>query len=152
MVLIVCISVWAGIQGQEAGNSLVDILWGAVNPSGRLPFTIAKQASDYGADIGTGSTVTYTEGLFIDYRWFDKASIAAATSLWRRVTVLIVSSYFQNSITPRFEFGFGLSYTTFTYSSLSVGTPSSTGGTAPTGTGSSLSSWLVCTSRGKVKY
>lgn len=65
-------SVWAGIQGQEAGNSLVDILWGAVNPSGRLPFTIAKQASDYGADIGSGSSVTYSEGLFIDYRWFDK--------------------------------------------------------------------------------
>ncbi|KAF8308382.1 beta-glucosidase [Clavulina sp. PMI_390] len=111
--------VWAGIQGQEAGNSLVDILWGAVNPSGRLPFTIGKQLSDYGADIGTGSTVTYSEGLNIDYRWFDK-----------------------NSITPRFEFGFGLSYTSFTYSSLSIGTPSSTGGSAPTGPGSSLSSWL----------
>jgi len=111
--------VWAGLQGQEAGNSLVDILWGAVNPSARLPYTIAKAQSDYGATIGTGGTVTYSEGLYIDYRWFDK-----------------------NSITPRYEFGFGLSYTTFTYSALSVGTPTSTGGSAPTGPGSSLSSWL----------
>lgn len=53
---------------------MVDILWGAVNPSGRLPYTIAKQASDYGSDIGSGSTVTYSEGLNIDYRWFDKVS------------------------------------------------------------------------------
>lgn len=66
-------SVWAGIQGQEAGNSLVDILWGAVNPSGRLPYTIAKAQSDYGANVATGGgTINYSEGLFIDYRYFDK--------------------------------------------------------------------------------
>ncbi|KAG8713760.1 hypothetical protein FRC08_012855 [Ceratobasidium sp. 394] len=113
---------WAGLQGQEAGNAVVDILWGAVNPSGRLPYTIAKSASDYSASVITsgGGTVQipYTEGLKVDYRAFD-----------------------INNITPRFEFGFGLSYTTFNYSNLVI-TPGAAGGTQPTGPGSSLSSWL----------
>ncbi|KAG8999858.1 hypothetical protein FRB94_005883 [Tulasnella sp. JGI-2019a] len=111
---------WAGLQGQEAGNSIADVLFGVVVPSGKLPYTIAKQQSDYPAQVATGGgTITYTEGLYVDYKWFDAQNIA-----------------------PRYEFGFGLSYTTFSYSGLTVGSPSSTGGTAPTGTGSSLSSWL----------
>ncbi|KAI0293191.1 glycoside hydrolase family 3 protein [Multifurca ochricompacta] len=95
--------VWAGLAGTEAGNALVDILYGDVNPSGRLPYTIAKSPSDYSAQLATGGTgdqilnITYTEGLFIDYRHFDAANIA-----------------------PRFEFGFGLSYTTFKYTDLSI--------------------------------
>ncbi|KAG8743934.1 hypothetical protein FRC10_011120 [Ceratobasidium sp. 414] len=113
---------WAGLQGQEAGNAVVDVLWGAVNPSGRLPYTIAKSASDYSASVITsgGGTVQipYAEGLKVDYRAFD-----------------------TNSIAPRFEFGFGLSYTTFNYSNLVI-TPGASGGTQPTGPGSSLSSWL----------
>ena len=69
--------VWAGIAGQEAGNSIVDVLYGAYNPSGRLPYTIAKAASDYGAQLVTGGSsaailsIPYTEGLNIDYRHFD---------------------------------------------------------------------------------
>ena len=43
--------VWAGLLGQEAGDSLVDILWGVVNPSGRLPYTIAKTRQDYGTEV-----------------------------------------------------------------------------------------------------
>ncbi|KAF5329361.1 hypothetical protein D9619_009183 [Psilocybe cf. subviscida] len=98
--------VWSGLAGQEAGNSLVDILYGDVNPSGRLPYTIARNASDYipvtmspGQNpSGTNPVhIPYTEGLNIDYRHFDAANI-----------------------TPRFEFGFGLSYTTFSYSGLSL--------------------------------
>ncbi|KAF8609380.1 beta-glucosidase [Ceratobasidium sp. AG-I] len=112
---------WAGLQGQEAGNAVVDVLWGAVNPSGRLPYTIAKSATDYSASVisnGGGIVqIPYAEGLKVDYRAFD-----------------------ANNITPRFEFGFGLSYTTFTYSDLVV-TPGASGGTQPTGPGSSLSSW-----------
>ena len=76
--------VWAGIPGQESGNGLVDILYGSTSPSGKLPYTIAKQASDYGTAIVTGDD-SFTEGLFIDYRHFDHAAIA-----------------------PRYEFGFGL--------------------------------------------
>ncbi|KAJ3711748.1 glycoside hydrolase family 3 protein [Lentinula raphanica] len=104
---------WAGLPGTEAGNALVDVLYGEWNPSGRLPYTIAKNASDYPAGIVEGEipgetpgqagggeivlNVTYSEGLEIDYRWFD-----------------------AKNITPRFEFGFGLSYTTFEYSDLEI--------------------------------
>lgn len=43
--------VWAGYPGQETGNSLADVLFGDVNPSGRLPYTIAKRVSDYPAHV-----------------------------------------------------------------------------------------------------
>ncbi|KAH7310364.1 glycoside hydrolase family 3 protein [Rhexocercosporidium sp. MPI-PUGE-AT-0058] len=100
--------VWAGIPGQESGNALVDILYGSTSPSGKLPYTIAQQASDYGTAVINGDD-SYPEGLFIDYRRFDK-----------------------NGITPRYEFGFGLSYTTFAYSALTI-SPLSTaqGSTTP---------------------
>lgn len=67
----------AGIPGQESGNALVDVLFGdgaqATNPSGRLPYTIAKERSDYPADVvytssDTVPQITYSEGLNIDYR------------------------------------------------------------------------------------
>src|SRR6267154_4508900 len=60
--------VWAGIQGQEAGNSIADVLYGAYNPSGKLPYTIAKEPSDYPAQLITSNpgneilTIDYTEG------------------------------------------------------------------------------------------
>ncbi|GLB36355.1 putative beta-glucosidase [Lyophyllum shimeji] len=113
--------VWSGLPGQEAGNAITDILYGAYNPSGRLPFTIGKSATDYAAQVtynSNGGTLQlpYSEGLFVDYRYFDKSNIA-----------------------PRFEFGFGLSYTTFQYSALSI-SGSTAGGTAPTG--SALDPWL----------
>ena len=54
---------WAGLPGQESGNSLTDVLYGARNPSGRLPYTIAKQASDYPAQVVKGIVeIDYTEG------------------------------------------------------------------------------------------
>lgn len=93
---------FAGLPGQESGNSLVDVLYGDVNPSGKLPWTIAKNESDYGTPIipypsGPTPQVNFTEGLFIDYRHFDR-----------------------DEITPRFEFGFGMSYTFFQYSNLVI--------------------------------
>lgn len=95
----------AHLPGQETGNSLVDVISGKVNPSGKLPFTIAYNASDYNAPIvnftGTDEPDAwqsdFTEGLLIDYRHFD-----------------------ASNITPRYEFGFGLSYTTFSLSDLNV--------------------------------
>ncbi|EFP74048.2 uncharacterized protein PGTG_00004 [Puccinia graminis f. sp. tritici CRL 75-36-700-3] len=96
----------AGLPGQESGNSEVDILWGHVNPSARLPYTIAKKRSDYPAEVIYNSSmpvpqINYSEQLQIDYRHFD-----------------------TNNIEPRFEYGFGLSYTTFKYDSLKIAKPS----------------------------
>ncbi|KAI9626005.1 hypothetical protein H4Q26_015993 [Puccinia striiformis f. sp. tritici PST-130] len=80
----------AGLPGQESGNSEVDILWGKVNPSARLPYTIAKKRSDYPAEVVFNSSMTvpqinYSEKLRIDYRHFDAYDIE-----------------------PRFEYGFVL--------------------------------------------
>jgi hypothetical protein len=87
-------------ETDRSGNSIVDFLFGAVNPSARLPFTIAKAREDYPADViytapegMLAPQITYNEKLLIDYRWFDKKDIV-----------------------PRFEFGFGLSYTEFSHS------------------------------------
>lgn len=103
--------VWAGLPGQEPGNGVVDIMYGAASPSGKLPYTIAKKESDYGTTIASGDDKSWD--LYIDYRYFDK----------------------QN-ITPRFEFGFGLSYTNFTYSELTVtGKPSAGPATGAVGPG-----------------
>lgn len=98
----------AHLPGQESGNSIMDVLFGDVNPSGKLPYTIARNSSDYNAPILnlTGTSQEYdadawqsdfSEGLLIDYRHFD-----------------------AKNITPQFEFGFGLSYTTFSLSGLSI--------------------------------
>ncbi|KAL0575133.1 hypothetical protein V5O48_006837 [Marasmius crinis-equi] len=108
-------------RGQEAGNAVTDILYGAFNPSGRLPFTIGKSINDYSAKViydNNVAQIPYSEGLFVDYRHFDQANIQ-----------------------PRFEFGFGLSFSNFTYSGLSIS--GSTAGRTPTsGPGSSLDSGL----------
>ncbi|KAK6343797.1 hypothetical protein TWF696_007459 [Orbilia brochopaga] len=96
--------VWAGLPGQESGNGLVDVLYGSKAPSGKLPFTIAKSASDYGTSIVSGDD-NFSEGLYIDYRRFD-----------------------SQGISPRYEFGFGLSYTTFSYTNLAISYTSTTTG------------------------
>lgn len=98
----------AHLPGQEAGDSLVDVLFGDYSPSGHMPYTIPRSASDYPKSVDlidqpVGQIQdTYTEGLYIDYRYFIKANI-----------------------TPRYPFGHGLSYTKFTFSNptMSVVTP-----------------------------
>ncbi|KAG8751772.1 hypothetical protein FRC12_012265 [Ceratobasidium sp. 428] len=124
---------WAGLPGQESGNSLVDVLYGMYNPSGKLPYTIARAPADYSAqvvykDSSTQPQIPYSEGLFIDYRWFD-----------------------AKNITPRYEFGFGSSYTTFTYSKLNVARAKEVlaeqliwwdGGVSGNKTGASIETWL----------
>ncbi|QSZ36677.1 hypothetical protein DSL72_006558 [Monilinia vaccinii-corymbosi] len=94
----------ANLPGQESGNAISDILLGNVNPSGKLPYTIGKSLDDYGAGgqvlyypNGVVPQQNFSEGLYIDYRHFDKYNL-----------------------TPTFEFGFGLSYTTFEYKNLTV--------------------------------
>ncbi|KAK3337673.1 glycoside hydrolase family 3 protein [Cercophora scortea] len=104
----------ANLPGEESGNALADVLFGDVNPSGHLPFTIGKSLKDYGPGgqvmyrpNGVVPQQDFTEGLYIDYRYFDKQGIE-----------------------PRFEFGFGLSYTQFKYSGLEV-TPRKTKSALP---------------------
>jgi beta-glucosidase len=97
----------ANLPGIESGNAIVDVLFGDVNPSGRLPWTIAKKEEDYGPGSkikylpspsdGLSPQQNFSEGLYIDYRYFDKKGIA-----------------------PRYEFGYGLSYTRFELSSLVI--------------------------------
>lgn len=95
---------WAGLPGQESGNALADVLYGRVNPGGKTPFTWGESREDYGAPIlrepnaGTNAPqVDFEEGIFIDYRAFDKEDIE-----------------------PIYEFGFGLSYTQFSFGDLKV--------------------------------
>jgi beta-glucosidase len=75
---------WAGLQGNEAGNSIADVLYGDWNPSGRLPYTIASRVEDYNVPLARGNEapfeilrIDYDEGLEIDYRHFDAVSTAA---------------------------------------------------------------------------
>jgi beta-glucosidase len=96
---------FAGVPGQESGNAIADVLYGDVNPSGRLPYTVARQESDYGHLLNSTFDPSnpaflqsnFTEGLYIDYRAFD-----------------------AKNITPRYEFGYGLSYTTFGYANMTT--------------------------------
>ena len=58
----------------------MDVVYGDVNPSAKLPYTIAKKSEDYSAQVVYSDTsvepqIPYTEGLLIDYRWFDAVSV-----------------------------------------------------------------------------
>ncbi len=94
--------------GSEAGNSMADVIFGAVNPSGKLPFTFPARLEDtptahYGEKAYPGIKradeeifdIDYPEGLLVGYRWYD-----------------------TKKIRPLFPFGHGLSYTTFAYGPL----------------------------------
>lgn len=94
----------ANLPGEESGNALADVLFGDVDASGRLPYTVGKSLSDYGPGgqilyypNGVVPQQNFDERLYIDYRHFD-----------------------HKGITPRYEFGFGLSYTTFTFTNLTI--------------------------------
>jgi beta-glucosidase len=93
---------WYG--GSEAGHALAAVLFGDVSPSGKLPCTFPKALADTPAQQGgaraypgVDGVVHYDEGLLVGYRWYD-----------------------AKKIEPLFPFGFGLSYTTFSYSNLRV--------------------------------
>lgn len=99
--------------GDKGGWATADLLLGRVNPAGRLPFTWPRRLQDMPTDDpahpersneGIHGVTTYSEGIFVGYRWFD-----------------------SRKIDPLFPFGFGLSYTQFAYSDLRV-EPSADGG------------------------
>ena len=88
--------------GQAGGTALAEILFGAVNPSGRLPATFEQRWADNPASAfyypeGDTKRVVYKEGIFVGYRGYE-----------------------HNGVKPRYPFGYGLSYTTFKYASLSI--------------------------------
>lgn len=86
--------------GQEYGNAVADLLFGAESPAGRLPMTFPQRLEDTPAFInypGQGGQVRYGEGLFVGYRYYD-----------------------CKDVEPLFPFGYGLSYTSFAYSNLQI--------------------------------
>jgi beta-glucosidase len=88
--------------GQEGGTAIAEILFGDANPSGRLPVSFEKKWEDNACfnsyyDHDNDKHVSYSEGIFLGYRHFDKTGIE-----------------------PMFPFGFGLSYTTFEYKNLTL--------------------------------
>ncbi|MBD5515121.1 MAG: glycosyl hydrolase [Lachnospiraceae bacterium] len=90
----------AYLGGQAVGGAVCDILFGKVNPSAKLPETFPVRLEDnpsYLSYIGEGDMVEYREGIFVGYRYYDK----------KKMDVL-------------FPFGYGLSYTIFDYSNLTV--------------------------------
>jgi beta-glucosidase len=100
--------IYTHMPGQDAGRALVSLLYGEENFTGRLPYTVAKLESDYGdllhpsqpeGDYAMFPQSDFTEGSFIDYRDFE-----------------------AREVTPRYAFGFGLSYTTFEYANLAIKT------------------------------
>lgn len=87
--------------GTEAGNALAAVLFGDVNPSGKLTFTFPVKLSDNPAhsvgEFPGAKDVNYTEGIFVGYRWHE-----------------------NKKIKPLFPFGHGLSYTTFKYGAVTL--------------------------------
>jgi beta-glucosidase len=95
----------AWYPGQENGNAIAALLFGDVNPSGKLPVTFPESLADVPAATpsqwpGVGGMVEYSEGLDVGYRWYD-----------------------AKQIKPLFSFGHGLSYTNFAFSKLRVHRP-----------------------------
>ncbi len=98
----------AWYPGEEDGNAVAAVLFGDIDPSGKLPLSFPRSVSDtpaataaqYPGDAnvnGYDRVAHYTEGIFVGYRWYG-----------------------AKSVEPLFPFGYGLSYTTFSFKSLSV--------------------------------
>lgn len=90
----------AWYPGMEGGNALADVLFGNIDPSGRLPFTWPRTLADSPSHaLGTQNNdrVDYKEGLLVGYRYYDTKHVA-----------------------PQFPFGYGLSYTTFSFGRMNA--------------------------------
>ncbi|KAI1633094.1 glycoside hydrolase family 3 protein [Biscogniauxia mediterranea] len=110
-------TILAHLPGQESGEALVQLLYGEAGFSGKLPYTLAKNESDYSVYAPCGREpdsadpqCDFAEGVYVDYRHFD-----------------------AQNITPRYEFGYGLSYTAFDYSALSIRLSSLSAADSPAG-------------------
>jgi beta-glucosidase len=108
----------AWYPGQEDGTAIANVLFGSYDPSGHLTVTFPTSLSQVPASTaaqwpGTNGTVQYSEGIDVGYRWYD-----------------------SKSLTPLFPFGYGLSYTNFSFSNLNVGSLTAGGSATVTNTGS----------------
>ena len=106
----------AWYPGQEDGTAIASVLFGSYDPSGHLTVTFPASLSQVPASTtaqwpGTGGTVQYSEGIDVGYRWYD-----------------------SKNLTPLFPFGYGLSYTTFSFSNLHVGALTAGGAATVTAT------------------
>jgi len=95
--------VYSFYAAQEAGTAIADVLFGDYNPAGRMPVTMPKQDTDL-PSWAEDTFRKFTDNLDGGYRWFD-----------------------EKNITPEFAFGFGMSYTTYAYSNLSVSSATTAG-------------------------
>ncbi|OQE24386.1 hypothetical protein PENSTE_c007G02745 [Penicillium steckii] len=103
--------IYAHLPGQDSGRALVEVMYGKQSPSGRLPYTVARKESDYkdllepvvtsGTENEYYPQSNFSEGIYIDYK-----------------------AFIRNDIKPRFEFGYGLTYSNFSYSDLETGVSS----------------------------
>ncbi|KAJ5314847.1 uncharacterized protein N7443_001731 [Penicillium atrosanguineum] len=99
--------IYAHVPGQDSGRALLEIMYGKQSPSGRLPYTVGRKEADYGELLepvipsGTEDMFypqsNFTEGVYTDYK-----------------------AFMAKEITPRFEFGYGLTYSNFSYSDLEI--------------------------------
>ncbi len=106
----------AWYPGQEDGTAIAGVLYGSYDPSGHLPVTFPTSLSQVPASTaaqwpGTNGQVQYSEGIDVGYRWYD-----------------------SRNLTPLFPFGYGLSYTTFSFSNLHVGSLTAGGAATVTAT------------------
>ena len=88
--------------GMEGGNAIANVLFGNINPSGKLPMTFPKKLEDHGAHVlgqypGDSVNVYYQDDIYVGYRYYDTYNVE-----------------------PQFAFGHGLSYTSFAFSNLQV--------------------------------
>jgi beta-glucosidase len=114
----------AWYSGSETGHAVADVIFGDVNPSGKLPYTIQPSLADYPAHQygeiaypGVDKQVHYLEDIFVGYRYADLYGT--------RRPIKYVAQGVQYTINPPkrqpiFPFGFGLSYTTFAYSNATL--------------------------------
>jgi beta-glucosidase len=92
----------AWYPGMEGGNAIAGVLFGTINPSGKLPMTFPQKLEDHGAHAlgqypGDSTNVYYKDDIYVGYRYYD-----------------------TYKVTPQFAFGHGLSFTTFAYGNLKI--------------------------------
>lgn len=115
---------WQG--GQETGNAIADIITGKVNPSGKLASTFPVRYEDVPSANNFPGKVIGESAVppGVDFGWITGFMFPAPAQITYEEGIYVGYRYFQTfGVKPAYEFGFGLSYTTFTYSGLKIASP-----------------------------